>query len=324
MAITPLPSAPSRADPVNFSARADALLTALPTFVTETNALAASITAGASSASSIPYTFSTSTADADPGNGFLRFDNATQSSATTIRLDLLGADAVDYTNVLALFSASTSVIKGQIRITKVGDTTKFMIFNVTALAVPAGYRNATVAYVTGSGASPFANNDALTLVFTRNGDIGSVGMINYGYFNAREMQASGTVGGTSSNGANVRVLNTVVTNTISGASLSSNTITLPAGTYQIYARAPSYGTQHKLTLFNTTDSATTIVGSSVFSGASAAGDSVVIGQFTISASKNFQLVHLIPASSGVNSLGYPLSYSGVAEIYTEVQIIKAA
>ena len=40
MAITPLPTPPSRSDPANFADRGDAFLGALPTFVTEANALA--------------------------------------------------------------------------------------------------------------------------------------------------------------------------------------------------------------------------------------------------------------------------------------------
>ena len=40
MAITPLPTPPSSADPANFDTRADAFLGALPTFATETNAVA--------------------------------------------------------------------------------------------------------------------------------------------------------------------------------------------------------------------------------------------------------------------------------------------
>lgn len=43
MAITPLPPSPSRSDPTNFSDEADALLSALPTFVTECNATAAAM-----------------------------------------------------------------------------------------------------------------------------------------------------------------------------------------------------------------------------------------------------------------------------------------
>lgn len=43
MAITPLPTPPSRQDPVNFNDRADAFLSALPTFVTEANTTATTI-----------------------------------------------------------------------------------------------------------------------------------------------------------------------------------------------------------------------------------------------------------------------------------------
>jgi len=43
MTITALPTPPSRTDPTNFSARSDAFLTALPTFVSEANALSAAV-----------------------------------------------------------------------------------------------------------------------------------------------------------------------------------------------------------------------------------------------------------------------------------------
>lgn len=47
MAITPLPTPPSRNDPTNFSARGDAFLGALPDFATEANALAVDVNADA-------------------------------------------------------------------------------------------------------------------------------------------------------------------------------------------------------------------------------------------------------------------------------------
>lgn len=43
--ITALPTPPSRSDPANFSTRADAFLGALPTFATETNAVASEVNA---------------------------------------------------------------------------------------------------------------------------------------------------------------------------------------------------------------------------------------------------------------------------------------
>lgn len=45
MPITPLPTPPSRQDPVNFAARGDAFLGALPAFATEANALQADVNA---------------------------------------------------------------------------------------------------------------------------------------------------------------------------------------------------------------------------------------------------------------------------------------
>lgn len=56
MPMTALPASPSRADAANFTARADALMTALPTFVTEANALEANVNAKESSASASAVT----------------------------------------------------------------------------------------------------------------------------------------------------------------------------------------------------------------------------------------------------------------------------
>lgn len=50
MAITPLPTPPSRDDPTNFSTRADAFLGALPDFATEANALAVQVNDDAATA----------------------------------------------------------------------------------------------------------------------------------------------------------------------------------------------------------------------------------------------------------------------------------
>ena len=56
MAITPLPTPPSRQDPANFSDRADAFLGALPTFTTEANALATDVNAKQVTASAAAIT----------------------------------------------------------------------------------------------------------------------------------------------------------------------------------------------------------------------------------------------------------------------------
>ena len=118
----------------------------------------------------IPYTFSTTTTDSDPGAGILRLDNAAQNGSTTIRVDLAGSDGIDRSSQLTQFNASTSAVKGLVRLAKVSDSTKYLIFEVTAMASPAGYRNVTVICVDFSSASPFLNGDAIMLYFSRNGD----------------------------------------------------------------------------------------------------------------------------------------------------------
>jgi hypothetical protein len=176
MPLTAPPTAPSTADPSTFSTRMDATLAWLATNVTEMNAFQAALTAlAAGGAMAIPYTFSTTTTDADPGAGYLRLDNATQNLATTIRADLAGSDGSAWTDVLNTFDGSTSTIKGYIRLAKATDSTKWIIASVSALASPSGYKNIAVAVIASSAASPFTNGDALIMYFSRTGDAGTGG-----------------------------------------------------------------------------------------------------------------------------------------------------
>src|SRR4029079_7691543 len=92
----------------------------------------------------IRYTFDRTTADADPGSGKLRLDNATQDTATTIRTDLLDVNATDWTAVLDSLDDSTNTLKGHIRLVKTDDFSKWLVFSVTAVATPSGYRNISV------------------------------------------------------------------------------------------------------------------------------------------------------------------------------------
>lgn len=139
------------------------------------NAALASVNAiAAGGAYALPYTFDSATADADPGAGKLRLSSTTQNASTTLRLDVL-ANGQDVSSILDAFDASTSTVKGSIRLVKLGDATRWLTFDVTARAVPTGYRNITVANTGGSSASPFVAGDAVMLFFQRNGDKGSIG-----------------------------------------------------------------------------------------------------------------------------------------------------
>ena len=177
MSITPLP--PLDRTSGSFKTDVDTYFGSLiPQFGVEANELAAAMTAiAAGTAFAIPYTFSTTTTDSDPGAGMLRLNNATQNAATTMRFDLTGADGKNWTSVLDTFDDSTNDVKGQIRLVKVGDGAKWLAFNVTALSVPSGYRNLAVTNVGSSDTNPFVNGDSILLLFTRTGDKGDTGPV---------------------------------------------------------------------------------------------------------------------------------------------------
>ena len=75
-----------------------------------------------------------------------------------------------------------------------------------------------------------------------------------GYLHVRDEKNPVVDGGSFTAGPWVtRDLNTIVTNSIAGASLTGNEITLPAGSYAVDAWAPAYMVRsHKLRLFNGT------------------------------------------------------------------------
>ena len=138
---------------------------------------------------------------------------------------------------------------------------------------------------------------------------------------AQDQKASTVEGGNSSSDTEyVRTLNTLTVNEISGASLASNRITLPAGTYYIEASAPSYrSSRGRLTLYNYTDSVDEIIGPCCWNDSTAGGTSdYVMGIFTITAAKEFQLKHSIDGGT-TSGLGLA-SDEGQLEIYCDVWI----
>jgi hypothetical protein len=148
-------------------------------------------------------------------------------------------------------------------------------------------------------------------------------------FYVRDEKSSGTSGGSASTSFTKVTLNTVMTNEISGASIASSVITLPAGTYYINAIVTgNYCNNVKGKLRNTTDSTDTLIGSSAiaagYSSDSLGGaDSFVIGRFTIASQKNFELQRYVGDASASYSAGYAAS-SGVIEVYCQCQIWKVA
>lgn len=146
----------------------------LPEYNAQLKALVSSVQAlAAGGAYAFPYVFDNSTADSDPGLGKLRLGSTTQNASTVMRMDVQIVGGVDISNVLADLRAATSAVKGSIRLVKMADPSKWVIFDVTAVALPAGYRNLTVSARASSAASPFVNGDAVMVYIERNGDSGT-------------------------------------------------------------------------------------------------------------------------------------------------------
>ena len=173
--------------------------------------------------------------------------------------------------------------------------------------------------------SATGTKDATTFLRGDNTFASAGGIFESALLHVRDEKGVSAHGGNSQTSYTARDLNTVVTNEIASASLATNQITLPSGTYFIYAFAPSYGSdRHTAKLRNTTDSSDTILGTSEYSsGGSANTHCLIIGRFTIASSKVFEIQHRVQSSYASLGLGVSKDMSET-NIYTNVQIWKVA
>lgn len=147
------------------------------------------------------------------------------------------------------------------------------------------------------------------------------------FLHVRDEKATTTAGGgASATTFHTRTLNTVLVNEITGASLSTNQVTLPAGTYHLAASAPASAVdRHQLRWRNMTDSTTDLVGQGAVanSGSSIRSMAFIEGRFTIAAQKTFELQHYAQTAKTTDGLGVATS-SGLTEVYADVKIWKVA
>ena len=179
----------------------------------------------------------------------------------------------------------------------------------------------------------FPNNDGDANQFLQTDGNGVLSFANAGgifesqLLHVRQELSNNTSGGQFSSGSWVkRTLDTTKTNEITGASLSSSQITLPAGTYFIFGMANVAADvgRHTAKLRNVTDSSDTIIGSSEYSDSNGhSNKSFVTGRFTISGQKTFELQHRCSSTSNVDGFGVNADF-GVVQVLAEVQIWKTA
>ena len=123
--------------------------------------------------SGLDYMFSDLTADADPGTGYVRFNNALIASTTEIYMSTLGRLSENFAAYIDTWDDSTSVVLGHLLIkSDVNANTPFGIFTLNAVTSASGYRKLGVTYVSGAD---FADDATLAIDFYPTGDLGATG-----------------------------------------------------------------------------------------------------------------------------------------------------
>jgi hypothetical protein len=147
-------------------------------------------------------------------------------------------------------------------------------------------------------------------------------------FYVEDQKSAGTHGGTFSAGAwRTRDLNTIKTNTISGASLASNQIILPAGIYDIEAHAPVFCVDyHKLRLYNITAAVDIAIGTQdkIASAESSGGLAFVRGRLSVAANTVIELQQWCTTTGITTGFGIAANINGKVEIYSDIIIRKVA
>lgn len=119
------------------------------------------------------FTFSTTTTDADPGDGYLRFNNATYSSVTSIFVDLTDVNSTNITAWLDSLAAGS-----RIRVYSKASQTNWVDFTLSSVTSATGYRKLVVTYVSSSGALSAGTIGDTVLSYSPVGAAGAAGGFN--------------------------------------------------------------------------------------------------------------------------------------------------
>jgi hypothetical protein len=204
-------------------------------------------------------------------------------------------------------SGSTAVIDPRIPIQDAGVAIgRFSTINFTG----------TIPVVTDAGAG------VANVFIDQSGLAGTIGVATY-----YDQKTTGSNGGASVAATwTTRTLQTGhAENNLVGASLSSNQITLGAGTYWVYAQAPAYRCEHnRIRLYNVTGAVSAILGVNAFaknSGNSGQVGALLQGVINIVGSTVFEIQHYAGESRG-DGFGLANGFTGISERYTSISLIK--
>ena len=110
----------------------------------------------------------------DPGNGYIRGNNATPASITSVAFDDLNADGSNIEALLQFLDGSTSVVKATILIIDPDDPSNWLALSLTAaFSDQTGYWTGAVTYISHGGT--LANDAPVSVFVDRTGDKGDTG-----------------------------------------------------------------------------------------------------------------------------------------------------
>ena len=122
----------------------------------------------------VGWNFDTSTTDSDPGDGDVRFNNATPASVTAIYFDNVDRDGTTQTTWLDTWDDSTATIRGTLVIVPAATPSAKLVYNVTGSIVDGtGYRKVTVSHIAGTTLP--SSGAHLGVAFSRTGNNGTNG-----------------------------------------------------------------------------------------------------------------------------------------------------
>lgn len=154
--------------------------------------------------------------------------------------------------------------------------------------------------------------------------------IGVGFYNAyvcvRDKKTQNTSGGTFTSGEwRTRDINDEQADPSGICSISSNQIILVAGTYRCIISAPAQRVgRHQAILYNVTDDTTLLVGTSEWSNSAivdySATRSIIVGRFTLAATKTLEVRHQCQVTRANIGLGVEANFTD--EIYTVAEFWK--
>jgi len=164
----------SQSATVSFNDTTGALALGVP--VGSTGAVGSTGSQGPDGVGGLPYTFSTTTTDSDPGAGQIRLNNGTLGSVSQIFIDdsTAASGNPDVSAFILTWDDSTQTSdRGQVTITKKSAQQNFATYKISGASVDAsGYVKLNCTHVVSSGS--FSNSDAVLVSFVRTGNAGSL------------------------------------------------------------------------------------------------------------------------------------------------------